>query len=347
MPTGTLTYTDASLSAGAVRYYQVRATVSSGVTPFSNTAAASTVAYVINLNMNDGTANAPAQPGNWNNTNALIADGFVLPNMINDQGQATGINFGVTTAFSGFNYFGTTTGDNSGIYPDNVMKSFYYVNFADTARLRITGLTLAHEYNFAFFGSRVNPQVGVITAYKIGNQVVTLNAGNNTQNVAKISGVKPDADGSVSITIYGTVQGGFGYLNAMTIEGAPTILTETQPDVAISTGTITQSAITSAITLKTAQDEEQVRIVKATAFPNPFVDDITVEMKLTSDVSRFTVQVIDMNGKVVYSKDVANAQKGTWLQKLGLNGRLPKGMYFIRVNGLPGQGVQILKVVKR
>src|SRR5690606_29430106 len=114
-----------------------------------------------------------------------VSNGFVLPNLINDLGLNTGINFEVVTNFSGFNYLGATTGNNSGVYPDNVMKNFYYLNYADTARLKITGLTLAHTYNFVFFGSRINPVVGVTTAYKIGSQIVTLDASNNTTNTVK------------------------------------------------------------------------------------------------------------------------------------------------------------------
>ncbi|HYK56338.1 MAG TPA: carbohydrate-binding protein, partial [Flavisolibacter sp.] len=108
--TNVTTYTDAGLAAASVYYYKVKALLNSNTSPYSNYAGASTVAYHLNINMNDGTVNAPAQPGNWNNTNALIADGFILPNMVNDLGQSTGINFTVLKSFSGFNYYGATTG---------------------------------------------------------------------------------------------------------------------------------------------------------------------------------------------------------------------------------------------
>ncbi|HYK54846.1 MAG TPA: T9SS type A sorting domain-containing protein, partial [Flavisolibacter sp.] len=267
-----------------------------------------------------------------NNTNALISNGFVLPNMINDQGLNTGINFTVAQNFSGFNYFGATTGNNTGVYPDNVMKSFYYCNYADTAKIRITGLTLSHVYNFVFFGSRVDPKVGVTTAYRIGTQTVTLNATNNTQNTVQINGIVPDADGTVLITIYGTQQGGFGYLNALSIQGAQNL-----------------NYVPAFLTRRnTAWSREAVpeTLPAAEAYPNPFTDDVSVKFDLKQNMSSFTIQVLDINGKIIHQRKVVSAPKGIWIQKLGLNGRsLNSGVYFIRVIGLPDQtpAIKILK----
>lgn len=349
----TTTYTDNGLTASTTYYYKVKSVLNGNPSPFSPYAGASTVAYTILLNMNDGTAGAPPQGGNWNNTNALIADGYVLPDMINDEGQNTGIDFNVVTTFSGFNYSGTVTGNNSGIYPDNTMKSFYYCNFADTARLKITGLTLAHVYNFVFFGSRANPLVGVITAYKIGGTVVTLNAANNTQNVVKITGVTPDPDGSVSITIYGTTSGGFGYLNVLSIEGAPGVGSEmfTRSAGENRTGgpATTPAAPVEADSKPAVTQPAPVDpIGAADIFPSPFTNDVSIKFDLKQNVSRFTIVVTDVTGRIVHRREFANAQKGIWVQKLGLNGQsLKNGIYFVRVEGIPGHTQKDLKIIRQ
>lgn len=361
LPAGSVSYVNTGLSPATVFYYKVRAVVNSAFTEFSNVAGASTVSYTINLNLNDGTASAPSQSGNWNNLNALVSDGFVLPNLINTQGQPTGINWGVTKNFSGFNYFGTSTGNNSGVYPDNTMNNFYYLNYADTAKLRITGLTLAHSYNFIFFGSRVSPQVGVVTAYKIGSEVVTLNAANNTQNVAKISGVRPSADGSIEIVVYGTQQGGFGYLNVMSIEGAPVFESNTysqnnQLIAGRSTGVQTGlSNATTAVnqTDKLAVDNEKSLSkaeikVSLSAYPNPFVDDVQVEYVLGQDLTKFTVVLMDINGNIVQQLNLGNIKAGRYVQKLGLSGKnLPTGVYFVRCFSSELKNNKSLKVIKR
>ncbi|RYZ53306.1 MAG: hypothetical protein EOP49_07580, partial [Sphingobacteriales bacterium] len=317
----TTTYTNTGLTASTLYYYKVKAIVNAVPTDFSNYAGASTVAYTVQINLNDGSVNAPAQTtGNWNNVNALVSNGFVLPNLINTAGLNTGINWGVTKTFSGFNYFGANTGNNSGVYPDNVMKNFYYINFADTAKMKITGLTLAHVYNFVFFGSRINPQVGVTAAYKIGNTIVTLDAANNSQNVVKITGVVPDATGSVEISMYAINQGGFGYLNAMAIEGAPSVapdpalgLTARGPVQAQSTGSQTVTTPVTARGLQTAPVAAETDELKISAdvFPNPFREDVTLKFDLKDNFAKFTVLVSDLSGKIVHRLEVADPGKGT------------------------------------
>src|SRR6185312_15160697 len=109
---------------------------------------------------------------------------------------------------------------NSGIYPDNVMRGFFYNDFGLTTTLAVTGLNLTSTYNFNFFGSRMNPSTPVISAYQIGSQIVTQDATNNTSQTVQIAGVKPDSTGTIYFSIYG-LDGGRCYLNALTIDGVP------------------------------------------------------------------------------------------------------------------------------
>jgi predicted esterase len=337
-------YINTGLTTGVPYYYKVRSLVNGNFSDYSNVVAAMTVGYVININLNDGSAAGPAQPGNWNNLNALINTGFVLPNLINDQGQNTGINLGIARNFSGFNSLGASTGNNSGIYPDNVMKSFYYCNFGDTAQLLISGLNLSQKYNFAFFGSRANPSVSVVSVYKIGDQIVTLNAANNTSNTAVINNITPDANGNVLITIYAANSGGFGYLNALTISGIPYVAQpgETQGGSGARVGSIiTQNSTQPNLNGATGQFD-------VNAYPNPFVDDVTLKFDLTRNVTKFTVLVIDISGRIVHRKEMSNVPAGSYVQKLGLRGaELNLGMYFIKVLGVPELANKTIKVLKQ
>jgi hypothetical protein len=348
------TYTVAGLNQGAISYYKVKAIVNSQPTAFSNYAGASTVAYILHLNLNDGSANAPAQIGNWNNTNTLITEGFELANMINDEGQNTGINFTLTREFSGFNTYGATTGNNSGVYPDNVIKNFYYLNFADTAKIRITGLVLAHQYNFAFFGSRVNPQVGVTAAYKIGNQTALLDAANNTSNTARITGVVPDADGSVTITVYGVNVNGFAYLGAMSIEGAPMI----QPDPALginplgrNDGLITHEQADSAGTATLAADADnataEIKQQGFTVYPNPFTDQVRVSFHLEQSTATVMIRVADMNGRIIHVQKIDHPAAGSNVYQLNLPASLQRGIYLVEVSGLGGSKPVVSRILKR
>jgi hypothetical protein len=335
------------LTTGIPYYYKVRSLLNGQYSAYSAVVAGTTVGYVVNINYNDGTPTAPPEANNWNNTNALVSAGFVLPNLINDIGQNTGINMGIVRNFSGFNTLGATTGNNSGVVPDNVMKNFFYCNFGDTAQVLISGLNLSHKYNFTFFGSRGNPNAGVsvVSVYKIGNQIVTLDAANNTSNTIQISGVTPNQDGSVLITIYAANQGGFGYLNSLTISGVPYVAQPGQPNPAGRVGSVSAES-------KTEQPNglngASIGKFDINAYPNPFVDDMTLKFELSRNISKFTVLVIDINGRIVHRKDLSNVPAGVSTQKLGLQGgSLQRGIYFIKVIGVPELNSRTLKVFKR
>jgi hypothetical protein len=274
----TTTYTDGGLTAGSSFFYEVRAVAGTRQSPFSNIAGGSTVAYTVQVQMNDG-SQSPAQGGVWNSINTLIYPGYLLPNMINTQSQPTGINLGMLTSFTGYNIVGTTTGNNSGIYPDNVMQGLFYVNFGDTAKLFISGLNLTSTYNLNFFGSRANPSTSVISTYQSGNQVVTLNAANNTTQTVQIAGLKPDSTGTIYFMLYNS-DGGRAYLNALTIDGAPSAYsTIAQTPVATQqaqTNGRTGMALSLADSTAAALLSGETRV---SVFPNPFVEDVTLNLQ--------------------------------------------------------------------
>jgi large repetitive protein len=318
----------------------VRAVVNGVYSVYSNTASASTVAFTVNINLNDGSAGAPAQASPWNNTNALFDPGFVLPNLINDQAQPTGINFGIVRGFSGFNTVGTSTGNNSGIYPDNVMKSLFYLNYADSAILVISGLNQTYLYNFSFFGSRANPVVGVTSIYRIGNQAVQLNASNNTSKTAQLNNIKPDGTGSVYISVSAAISGGFGYLNELSIQGVPNT-----DSAALAAANASRTGVRTGL----AQDglDLNATVQSLNVFPNPFQDDVILRLALKENVNKFTVLVTDMSGKTIFRKEFNNAPAGVWQQQLGLNARsLNKGIYLIQVAGIANEKPKIFKVIK-
>ena len=344
----TTTYTDGGLTSGSSFFYEVRAIAGVRQSPFSNIAGGSTVAYTVEVQMNDG-AQVLAQGGVWNSINTLLYPGYELPNMIDTKSQGTGMTLGVVTNFTGFNVFGTTTGNNSGVYPDNVILGFYYTNFGDTARLYVRGLNLTSTYNFNFFGSRVNPPTSVISSYQIGNQIVTQDATNNTSVVSQIAGVKPDSTGTIYFLVYNTT-GGRAYLDALTIDGVPSAYsTIAQTPVATQqarasgrTGTAAFLADSTAADLLSS--ETRVRV-----FPNPFVDAVTLSLQLPKAVSQLSVALLDLSGKVIQRQELEGLPAGSSTQQLSLGRNLAPGSYFILLQGLPDgkiRTIQLLKAMK-
>ncbi|HTI89861.1 MAG TPA: LamG-like jellyroll fold domain-containing protein [Puia sp.] len=337
-------YVDNNLVQGATWFYKVLSVTGGVSSPYSNVAGASTVAFTVDLNLNDGSAATPGQAAPWNNTNTLIDNGYTLNNMINDLSQPTGMNFGVVLGFSGYNTVGAVTGNNSGVVPDNVSKSLYYLNYGDSAILTLSNLDQRYVYNLGFFGSRANPVVGVTSNYRVGSQTVQQDATNNTSNIARIYSVRPDSTGTITFSVSAVIQGGFGYLNALIVDAVP------RADTAADGSTIVvgQRSVTSSGRANTLAQDSASIISSARVYPNPFVDDVTLSLGLTESVEKLMVQVVDMSGKIVMRREFYNAPAGTWQQTLGLNGAsLSKGIYLIQVVGIKNEKPRVFTVIKR
>ena len=341
----TTTYTDGGLTSGSAFFYEVRTVAGTRKSPFSNIAGGSTVAYTVEIQMNDGSQNL-AQGNPWNSINTLIFPGFLLPDMIDTKSQGTGMILGMLTNFTGYNVVGTTTGNNSGIYPDNVMQGFFYVNFGDTAKMFVTGLNLTSTYNFNFFGSRVTPPTSVISNYQIGNQVATLDATNNTSRTVQIAGVKPDSTGTIYFMLYNS-DGGRAYLNALTIDGVPSAYS-TIAQTPVATQKMQSNGRTgTAMSLADSATALLSNATKVSAFPNPFVDDVTLSLQMPKAVSKLSVALLDVSGKVIQRQELEGIPAGSSTQTLSLGRNLAPGNYFILVQGLPDGKIRILQLVHK
>ena len=83
-------------------------------------------------------------------------------------------------------------------------KQLYWQN--GTATLKVTGLIPACTYSFTFVASRVNDSTSTrydadYTVAGANNGTVTYNPRSNRDQVARVSGIRPDKDGKATITI--------------------------------------------------------------------------------------------------------------------------------------------------
>jgi hypothetical protein len=352
-------YTDAGLPANSTYFYEVRESVAGGqFSAFSNIAGGSTVQYTVNVSLNSQYAGSQTAP--WNALNTLMPDDFVFPNMIDMNSQPTGINFNVVTNFTSFNdQLGVTTGNNSGVVPDAVMKTFYYNSQGDTARIRIDGLSKTGIFNFGFYAGTVFSNAPVVGVYSIGNKSVSLNAFNNTSNMVFINGIKPDSTGSVLISFWTDNTTPYAMWTSLTIQGMP------NPDVIAA-----DSAGTMGVIASRARNQGQITVDGANtldvnsisgqdlqdsasdanlnkslaAYPNPFVDNVTVKFDFQQNVGKFTLVITDAAGKVMQKHEFSNVPAGTWQKTLNLS-NLTRGVYFIQIYGLD-EKVKSFKLVK-
>jgi chitodextrinase/poly(3-hydroxybutyrate) depolymerase len=123
---------------------------------------------------------------------------------------------------------GTQTGNNTGVYPDAIMRDLMVWGFntgnnnSDVAVLRVTGLDVAKKYNFVFFGSYNCAGCGTsasITTYKVGTATATVRYYLNTTETDTIYDIQPNSSGEVLIEMTGdanTNRG--GVLNSLVIK---------------------------------------------------------------------------------------------------------------------------------
>ena len=155
-------FTDNELQANSLYFYKVNAFNADGNSVDAGPLSVSTINFSVYINFS-----APGEPAPspWNNTDNEPYVGNTYPNLKNQLGNNTGIRMSVIendmgTSFAAFGYKGSVTGNNSGVYPDVVMKSYWWIEQIEVASLKFDNLDLGMEYDFVFFGSRGSYQPG-------------------------------------------------------------------------------------------------------------------------------------------------------------------------------------------
>jgi hypothetical protein len=156
--------------------------------------------------------------GNWANTDHNPSSPRIFSNLPESTGSNTGYQLRMVDRWDGQNAQGMNTGNNSGVVPDMVMGTCWYVDVY-TPTLRLTGLDTQFVYHLEFFGSR-NGAGNRTTHYTVGSQTVSLDAAFNTSQTVRIEDISPNAAGEIDISIAKDAAASYGYLNAMFLEVA-------------------------------------------------------------------------------------------------------------------------------
>src|SRR5690606_37140437 len=73
----------------------------------------------------------------WNSTNSAPTANFTLSNLKDQTNSSTGMNVVLVDAWTAAHTLGVVTGNNSGVYPDDVMRTLYYYSGAGERRIKI------------------------------------------------------------------------------------------------------------------------------------------------------------------------------------------------------------------
>ncbi|HEY5749433.1 MAG TPA: GDSL-type esterase/lipase family protein [Chryseolinea sp.] len=234
------TYTDNTVLDGFIYQYKIRAKNATRTSGFSSAYTATMpvshgapVTGTNHIYFDFGTSNTGPSP--WNNAGRNPATGVTFSNILDQAGVNTGVSIELLTDWGGSYTDGATTGNNSGIVPDNVLKDYYWFGLfgsPNVVRFKIRGLTAGSPYNFRMVGSSVFRDAGVTdnghTIYRIGTDSLSLDVEGNTANAAAFESVVANVQGEVIVTLEKGPDAMVGYINAMIID-LPTGMMYTPP----------------------------------------------------------------------------------------------------------------------
>ncbi|RYZ52434.1 MAG: hypothetical protein EOP49_09485, partial [Sphingobacteriales bacterium] len=145
--------------------------------------------------------NGPNAPAPWNNINGVNTN-----NLLNSNGQATSIGLQFVGTAWNAGEAGAVTGNNSGIYPDAVIRDYFWFGIygaPETVPVNITGLDPAGSYNITLFASSswaAYANNGT-TVYTLNGVSKSINVQANTTETVTFSNITPTGAGVISFTM--------------------------------------------------------------------------------------------------------------------------------------------------
>lgn len=172
--------------------------------------------YTLYLNFNvDIDAGSP-----WNNVGKNIFNNKRLNNLVDVKQNVTTFDYVETKKFSGAFTSGVSTGNNSGVFRDEILEEYHYFWEGNKPQFKFSELDPLLVYDFTFFAASKFGNVNQrgTTNFTINGQTVSLFVDDNKQNTVKITGVRPDANNEIVIDLSHAANTSIGYLNALTID---------------------------------------------------------------------------------------------------------------------------------
>lgn len=208
------------------RYYRVRGRrADSSYSNYSNVVSiqqpfVGDVIETVQINTS-AAANTETIPGwnQWLPSGDVPDTGESLTGLLDINGIDSGIDIEIISGFAGVG----SSGGSAGVFPLNVIRSYWFWGDAETPELELSGLDDTYTYNVRFLFSRQASGARRFSAAVIGDRRVSYPAngtGASTSNngvTADILSVRPSS-GVLSIELKALPTATLGYLNAIIIE---------------------------------------------------------------------------------------------------------------------------------
>jgi chitodextrinase/imidazole glycerol phosphate synthase subunit HisF len=320
------TFVDSGLNPGDDFSYKVRAILpNQSYTEYSNTSSASTMAFAILINLNGDPIYNASQP--WNNLGFLPDNGVAVAGFKDEFGEESGIVLDFKNSMSGSNDWGTSTGNDSGIYPDKVLKSFFFMEALETANIVVKGLDQSFVYNFKFLGA-IETGFNVFTVFSIGNESVTNSQTYNTSIVSTIKGVQADINNSATIDVVSAPGSRWSIWNSLVIEAYPNL--SPMQEQGARTARTSKTEIPSDAMLVTYGDP-QFSVSAVSVYPNPISEKINIRLETDNQTVSANLVIFDLEGKKVTGKEITIENSEYSLNIEDLN--MTNGIYILQLTG--------------
>ncbi|MFL5789753.1 MAG: fibronectin type III domain-containing protein, partial [Flavisolibacter sp.] len=330
------TFKDVNLLPSTKYYYRVRAKNGSTFSDYSNIVNVIMSKRIVYLNFDIGESPGPAP---WNNTSQQLAEGTVVANLKDNIGKNTGFSLNMLTHFNDEHDEGNITGNNSGVYPDNVIRSTFWCDVNQISSYKLVGLDQSKAYRLWFFGSfKWGYIADFTTTYTINGRTVYLNCYNANSRAVYIDNVIPNENGEIYVDVSAPPTSVYGFQSSLVIEYYdPSLITQKNTNVSSLT-TIMQGSnpiigtTVNNIEVKNITDES---IKSVAIYPNPFNSTLRVnfEMQKQSDIS---INIYDITGKIIARREFGNISEGPHTETFDLgSATLARGVYilnFVRNN---------------
>jgi large repetitive protein len=172
-----------------------------------------TRSFYVNFGTEDNRAPAP-----WNDFVGFAYAGKQLLNLKDEGGTTTAISVRIDSSWGNTFRSGHITGNNSGTYPDSVLKAGILFDQNSPRRITFLGLNPAKKYNVAFIGSNDGGLTASADFSAAGAVTSSLNARYNTHRVAYLNGLTPNASNNVQVDVTRQFGSPFMYLNGIVLE---------------------------------------------------------------------------------------------------------------------------------
>ncbi len=320
-------YTDQNLNPNKVYYYIVRAKKGTTYSAYTSVASAATYANTLYVNF---TSNDIA-PLPWNNTRATPDEGYVFNNFKFDDNGVSSIEMAITRSFSEIQPLGMNTGNNSGFFPDNVIKKTYCVFPGATGEFKLKGLSLGFKYDITLFGSQNQiVSLDATSVYVINGKRYIHNSARNLGSGNVIAyGILPDQNGEIFVSVTRESSNSLGgYLCGIIVSGYANSAGQLPT---LPPGARVAFNDTTVETTISRRDEENAAIDKIIAYPNPFKEDVTMALNAKRE-DKVMVNVYTVNGQLVYSKQFTNLNEGINYVKIQLGNAAYSNIYFAHID---------------